>query len=953
MPNKFIKLIENIDVDKYRSIPFWSWNDDLKIDRLVKQVNWMKEQGFGGYFMHARGGLKTPYLGEEWFECIRACILEGGKLNMQSWAYDENGWPSGFVGGKLLEEPENCDLYLTYSIGEFDDKAYVNYEYDGTKLLRVTENCNKNYLNVFVNRSLSTVDILNYEVVEKFINLTHQKYKEVLGEDFKGLSGFFTDEPQYFRQKHPYTKVLEQYFKDTYDEDILDRLGLVFVEADGYRDFRYKYWKAMQTLMLENFAKQVYDWCHENNIQLTGHYIEESLLELQMTCCAGIMPFYEYEDIPGIDKLKRSVDTPIAAKQASSVARQLGKKQVISETFAMCGWDVTPKELKVIAEAQYVNGVNLMCQHLLPYSEHGQRKRDYPSHFSWVNPWVRQDFKTFNDYFARLGALIGESKELVNVGVFCPLRSIYFDYKREKPFKHMYEAIDKYYVELTKTLARNNIPFHIIDETILAKYGKVLNNKLVVGLCEYDYVIFPKILTMDTSSKDILEEFYDNGGKLLFTEGVPTYLEGNQFEYRFHSNTTFDEIIEAQLVKVNRNDTEIQASVFDYQGNKFIYVVNTSMSKDYEIIYHGEFSSFVSLDLEKMTEQVVGTKVHLDIGESKILFLSDNKQPDEKVNEQLLIEGPFEIIDSSDNFLTLDKAYFSYDGVNYSEEYHVMGIFDELMSKRTDDIIYLKYIFEVEEVPEKISFYSEDMNLLEMKINGVVSKFEFETEDEQGLYGLDISKLIKKGKNEVVMKIHFFEKPEIYYALYTDGVTESLRNCISYDTTIEACYLKGDFGVYSHSGFVEGNEKNVLLSDDFYISGKKSVVTDLVSEGYPFFSGNITLKKIIEVDKVDYDINILGRYHLSDIIINKKVVEKSYFSTKFDASKYLVLGKNEIEIRLFSSNRNLLGPHHCMAEEEPLAVRPTTFEALKTWTNGKSTQYRDNYSFVKFGIFNN
>ena len=90
------------------------------------------------------------------------------------------------------------------------------------------------------------------------------------------------------------------------------------------------------------------------------------------------MPFYEYLHIPGIDNLGRKVPNPIVGKQVSSVARQTGKKKVLTETFACCGWDVTPVQLKIIAEGQYVHGVNLMCEHLLPYSEHGQRKRDYP-----------------------------------------------------------------------------------------------------------------------------------------------------------------------------------------------------------------------------------------------------------------------------------------------------------------------------------------------------------------------------------------------------------------------------------------------------------------------------------------------------------------------------------------------------------------------------------------------
>ena len=106
-----------MDYSKYKAVPFWSWNDRLEKTELINQVKWMKENGFGGYFMHARSGLKTEYLDDEWFDCIETSVDEGDKLGLKSWAYDENGWPSGFVGGKLLENPENCDKYLTYTIG--------------------------------------------------------------------------------------------------------------------------------------------------------------------------------------------------------------------------------------------------------------------------------------------------------------------------------------------------------------------------------------------------------------------------------------------------------------------------------------------------------------------------------------------------------------------------------------------------------------------------------------------------------------------------------------------------------------------------------------------------------------------------------------------------------------------------------------------------------------------
>ena len=59
---------------KYRPLPFWSWNDELDEAELCRQIEEMAQQGMGGYFMHARSGLKTEYLGEKWYRCIRAGI---------------------------------------------------------------------------------------------------------------------------------------------------------------------------------------------------------------------------------------------------------------------------------------------------------------------------------------------------------------------------------------------------------------------------------------------------------------------------------------------------------------------------------------------------------------------------------------------------------------------------------------------------------------------------------------------------------------------------------------------------------------------------------------------------------------------------------------------------------------------------------------------------------------
>ena len=110
-----MNLIERLEgnLTEYQSIPFWSWNDQLEPEELRRQIREMKKAGIGGFFMHARGGLLTEYMGEDWFKAVDACIDEAKKQGMDAWAYDENGWPSGFAGMKLLEDSANFAHYLT------------------------------------------------------------------------------------------------------------------------------------------------------------------------------------------------------------------------------------------------------------------------------------------------------------------------------------------------------------------------------------------------------------------------------------------------------------------------------------------------------------------------------------------------------------------------------------------------------------------------------------------------------------------------------------------------------------------------------------------------------------------------------------------------------------------------------------------------------------------------
>lgn len=941
------------NLERYKPIPFWSWNAKLEPEQLKKQIDEMKRNEIGGYFMHARGGLKTEYMSEEWMQCIEACAEHGLETGMASWIYDENGWPSGFAGGKLLEREENRDCYVVHKIGAYDAEATVCYLMDGERLWRATRGkAGKDYLNVYIRRAASTADILNPEVVDQFLDMTHERYKERFGEQFsEKIRGFFTDEPQYYRAHTPYTDMLEVYFKEHYGEDILDELGLLFVEKAGYRKFRYRYWKAMQELMLRNYAQKVYEWCESNGVELTGHYVEEVTLGNQMMCCAGVMPFYEYEHIPGIDWLGPWTNNELSPRQVVSVARQLGKKQVLTESFACCGWQITPAELKRIAEFQFVNGANLLCHHLLPYAEYGQRKRDYPAHFSDFNPWINHEFAEFNRYFTRLGYLLAESEEKVNVAILHPIRSTYFEYKREEEGFHI-GSYDELFLRTLRQFSEVGINYHFLDETLLAKYGFVRGQKIGCGKCSYSYLVLPYIATMDVTTERLLHEFVKNGGQVLVLGEKPGYLETERYSYDYlESNCTFEQIVGAQEYRVTNRKTELYSSYRKLGKTEFLYVVNASPTESYTQRYRiSQAASFERLDLCTLEHKTVPLTVTFAPGESALLFPNYEVAEAESKRKERDFKLQNAQVSFQENAYLMDKVCYSVDGITFSKPYLYTALFQKLLKDRYEGDIWFRYEFDIETLPEEIRLNVEECQNVTHYLNGEEIVFETEADATTELLSVDIASYVKQGKNCYVAKRQWYQSELVYYSLFGEDVTENLKNCIVYDCELEPAYISGRFGVYSGEPFEDDkDDSRYTFAKNFHIGKTPERVTEPVYDGFPFFAGTLSIRQNISLKDKNIVLKLPGTWLVAYVRVNGKEAGKCLFTNRLDISECAVQGENEIEIDLIIGNRNRCGPQHFKGKLARAIVTPGTFELNEhgNWEDDKNPVYEERYELLK------
>ncbi len=571
--------------NEWRAKPFWSWNGELEGPELLRQLQVIKDMGWGGHFMHSRSGLATEYLGDEWFDLINQVTDESERLGLESWLYDEDRWPSGSAGGKvtvdeqyrmrsltLIEtDVDTCTpaaddlaLWLVY-LGEdkltlwYSAKIGAPADADALmaanpqarpgcwKLVRfavVLDKCNSNY------NGTTYIDTMNAAATQKFIELTHEEYQKRCGERMgTSIKGIFTDEPH---RGHAMDNLREAdgvrtcqtawtgdfavEFEKRYGYDMMEKLPALFYQPQGSRveQLRLHYFDLAQTLFLERFAAPLNNWCNDHGILFTGHVLHEDSLSNQTVPQGSLMRFYEHQGVPGIDILSEFNRCYWAAKQVASSSRQLGKPWMLSELYGCSGWQFDFRGHKAVGDWQALFGINLRCPHLSWYTMEGEAKRDYPASLLHQSPWYK-DYPLVEDYFARFGVLM-QGKPLCDVLVLNPIESVW-------SMTHLGWAkwinntdpeiakIEDAYQQLFAMLTGSQIDFDYGDEELMSRHAAVCTDEngqplLRVGEMCYRTLVVGGAVTLRPSTLALLQQFHAAGGSVIFAGALPGYVDG-------------------------------------------------------------------------------------------------------------------------------------------------------------------------------------------------------------------------------------------------------------------------------------------------------------------------------------------------------------------------------------------------------------------------------------------
>lgn len=906
---------------EYRAAPFWAWNCDLNKDLLLREIDQMKRMGMGGFHMHVRTGMSTTYLSDGFMQLIRDCVDKAKEERMRAYLYDEDRWASGAAGGYVTREERYRARYLLFTTVSYEqaeeNPASVPVDSPrtgkGRLLARYAVRLNDEgelaeyrllkdgqqadaaetawyaYLEIekespwFNNQTY--VNTLDKKAIERFVEITHERYKEVVGNEFGGaVQSIFSDEPQFSRKTTlgfagekkdvvlPWTDDLPDTFRAAYGEELLAGLPELYWELPGgaVSLIRYHYHDHIAERFAEGFADTVGTWCARNGLLLTGHMMEEPTLKSQTAALGEAMRSYRSFQLPGIDMLCdwREYTT---AKQAQSAAHQFGCPGVMSELYGVTNWDFDFRGHKLAGDWQAALGVTLRVPHLTWVSMEGEAKRDYPASIGYQSPWYTE-YPMVEDHFARLNTVLTRGKAQVRLGVIHPVESYWLHWGPSEATALVRDEMDEHFQSLARWLLYGLIDFDYISESLLPQQCEAGNAPLSVGEMAYDVVLVPDCQTLRATTVDRLESFVAAGGRLVFAGRIPELVDAKP------SSRVKELAQRAECISFSKGsilaalDGVRFVDIRDDKGMRttnLLHQVRAEGDTRYVFLCHGEKPENPDVcpredivlrirgewkvrRMDTETGEIASLHVAYEKGrtvlryafyayDSLLIELTPGRAeageyaPAEKKFDYYALWHPVEIALSEPNVLLLDTAQYAFDDEeNWRDEEELLRA-DDAFREELGYPLRKKEVAQPWVVPDEPITHHLRLKFTvhsEMEIKAPQLALEKAESVEIAVNGCPVDNAsVGWFVDESIKKVQLPDLP-------AGGSVIELTLPFGRRSNVEWCYLLGDFGVR-----VQGAEKTVIPPV------RRLGFGDWTTQGLPFYCGNVTYKIPVRVEK--------------------------------------------------------------------------------------------------------
>lgn len=611
---------------------WWLWNTKIEKDELKKQIDEMAAADIRAFMIVAEHPefdpliyteLSPAYVSDEFMELIKYAVDYGASRDMMIWLYDEAGWPSGSAGGLVTKENPKLGLKKV-SVRHVELMPGTAY--------RPTEDCLASFANGrriaagYRSRKKQPVDEYYLEItsdffmdvtepaaVDRFIQLTHERYREYLGEHLgNAVQLMFTDEPH---SVYPiYTYDFAERFSEKYGYDILDYLPVILKSEsanDQEHAIRCDYFSLCGELFRDHFLKKQHDWCEEHNILAGGHMAGEHDPRFSQILgrCNDVESLRQMA-IPGVDSIWNQISMekrtdhltvgprvcedmciPFFPRLASSAARMNGTNLAFSESFAVYGSGLTFDEMRYVINYQTVRGINLYNFMNISYARDRFYAYSQRPSFGSEKPGY-ENLTAINQYTARLCYVNSLGKGCVDTALYLSDRDLCAGGKTAQ------QACQAFY-DMGIQLEQKGIAFDIIEDYGLAA-AECLEEGLRIGQAVYKHIYIPKYEHMPREHWKKVAAYQ--------SEGSPVCESSDGFERLKAAKRCTDDGAELYFLH-NESDHPLQTTVTFPATKKHFYELELLSGEMYELdrspvdlaLEPGESRSYLITDAEYET----------------------------------------------------------------------------------------------------------------------------------------------------------------------------------------------------------------------------------------------------------------------------------------------------------------------------------------------------------------
>lgn len=551
LPDKF----KNPD-NSFSPIYGWFWNGPVTKEKTEEQILEMQRLGIKAFYIAPEPKtfrpitmptlLEPDYLTDAFFEELRYAIDKAHELGMECWIYDEGGWPSGGACGKVMIEHPECArktlarISFLLPAGESYKKSRSNISaafINGDEMINEGKSFASDVqVDEYFSEALAwknpgvpdLPDLTERNSTKYFIEMTHEKYKNALGDYFGNvITAVFTDEP--CAPFMPFRSELCEMYEAEFGESILPYLPAIYdVKYVNEKSIihRRRWYDLCSRVFRDNFLIPCRDWCNENNLKFTGHLDCDNTLG---GCMNGrnfhIMRGLRSMDIPGVDVIWRQIfpgqpkkfdadsscvfsENKFFPRYASSAAAQNGGDVAMTESFGVYGNGLTFDQMRYVTGFQAIRGVTLLNPLMVSYARHGHLMTGELPSFAEKQA-SHGDLAVFNSYAERLSYVLTRGNRECSVALYYPINDVWGGTRVKE--------ISDEYDELGFAMEACGIDFDIVDDDVILQSQNIDKGIISMGNAAYSEIAIPKSAYLPEKTKEMLDRFVKGGGKIHYS----------------------------------------------------------------------------------------------------------------------------------------------------------------------------------------------------------------------------------------------------------------------------------------------------------------------------------------------------------------------------------------------------------------------------------------------------